>query len=144
MKNIRGEKNQFDSHLLKGETEIGKGITYELIARFSDINSDFGLKLRANADKSSETVIKFDFKDKKLILDRSMGEQSDKRVRKVFLGDRKELELRIFVDNSSIEIFVNNGEEVFSSRIFPKVGADKIIVFSENNINVNIEKWEWK
>ena len=144
MKNIRGEKNQFDSHFLKGETEIGKGVTYELIARFSDINSDFGLKLRANDDKSSETVIKFDFKDKKLILDRSRGEQSDKRVRKVFLGDRKELELRIFVDNSSIEIFVNNGEEVFSSRIFPKVGADKIIVFSEDNINVNIEKWEWK
>ena len=143
MEILRGEKIEFISSL-KGELEIGKGMIYELIAKFSDINSDFGLKFRANNDNSSETIIKFDFNEKKLVLDRSRGEQTDKSVRKVFLGDIKELELRVFVDNSSVEIFINNGEEVFSSRIFPKKDADRIIVFSDRNININIKKWEWK
>lgn len=143
MEILRGEKIEFISSL-KGELEIGKGMIYELIAKFSDINSDFGLKFRANNDNSSETIIKFDFNEKKLVLDRSRGEQTDKSIRKVFLGDIKELELRVFVDNSSVEIFINNGEEVFSSRIFPKKDADRIIVFSDRNININIKKWEWK
>ena len=141
MVSIRGEKMEFEG-FVKGEKEIGKGKTYELIAKFNDISSDFGLKLRVGKD--SETVVKFDFEDKKLVLDRSCGAQADKSVRKVFLGDRKDLELRIFVDNSSVEIFVNNGEEVFSSRIFPSENADKIIVFAENETKVKLEKWEWQ
>ena len=32
--------------------------------------------------------------------------------------DKDELKLQIFVDISSIEVFVNDGEEVFTSRIF--------------------------
>ena len=141
MVSIRGKKTEFEG-LVKGEKEIGKGKTYELIAKFSDISSDFGLKLRVGKD--SETVVKFDFKAKKLVLDRSCGAQADKSVRKVFLDDRKDLELRIFVDNSSVEIFVNNGEKVFSSRIFPSENADKIIVFAPNETKVKLEKWEWK
>ena len=43
-----------------------------------------------------------------------------------------------------VEIFVNNGEEVFSSRIFPSENADKIIVFAENETKVKLEKWEWQ
>ncbi len=143
MENLRGERIEFNASV-NDEVEIGTGVTYELIAKFKNINSDFGLKLRANEDRSSETEVKFDFNSKKLVLDRSKGEQTDKRDRKVFLGEINELELRIFVDKSSIEVFVNDGEEVFSSRIFPKINADKIILFSEKSINVNIEKWEWK
>ena len=100
------------------------------------------MKLRVG--ENSETVLKFDYNEKKFILDRSSGEQPDKSLRKVYLGDIKTLELDIFVDNSSVEVFINGGEEVFSSRIFPEKGADKITVFSENGINVKIEKWEWK
>ena len=32
--------------------------------------------------------------------------------------DGNNLKLQIFVDTSSIEIFVNDGEEVFTARIF--------------------------
>ena len=141
METIRGEKIEFSSDV-KGEVEVGKGQTYEIIAKFKNISSDFGIKLRA--DEKNETVVKFDFEAKKLILDRSKGRQTDKRVRKVFLGDLDNLELRIFVDNSSVEVFVNGGEEVFSSRIFPEKGANGISVFADKDVNVEIEKWEWK
>ncbi len=141
MENIRGEKISFDEKVA-GEVKIGIGTAYELKAKFTNINSDFGLKLRTG--KNSETVLKFDYTDKKFVLDRTKGEQPDKRLRKVYLGDISELELTVFVDNSSVEVFINGGQEVFSSRIFPEKGADGIVVFADKDVNVEIEKWEWK
>lgn len=141
MESIRGEKIEF-SGKVTGEVKVGTGVTYELKAKFTDFNSNFGLKLRTG--KSSETVLKFDYNDKKFVLDRTKGEQPDKRLRKVYLGDISELELTVFVDNSSVEMFINGGAEVFSSRIFPEKDADGIIVFADKDVNVEIEKWEWK
>ena len=141
MESIRGEKIEF-SGKVAGEVNVGIGTAYELKAKFTNINSDCGLKLRTG--KNSETVLKFDYNDKKFVLDRTKGEQSDKRLRKVYLGDISELELTVFVDNSSVEIFINGGQEVFSSRIFPEKGADGISAFADKNVNVEIEKWEWK
>ena len=116
--------------------------TYELKDKFTEFNSDFGLILRTG--KNSETVLKFDYNDKKFVLDRTKGEQPDKRLRKVYLGDISELELTVFVDSSSVEVFINGGQEVFSSRIFPEKDANGIIVFADKDVNVEIEKWEWK
>ncbi|WP_404411530.1 GH32 C-terminal domain-containing protein [Companilactobacillus paralimentarius] len=31
-----------------------------------------------------------------------------------------EINIRIYTDTSSVELFVNGGEEVFTSRVFPK------------------------
>ena len=141
MESIRGEKIEF-SGKVTGEVKVGTGVTYELKAKFTDFNSDFGLKLRTG--KNSETVLKFDYNDKKFVLDRTKGEQPDKRLRKVYLGDISELELTVFVDNSSVEVFINGGAEVFSSRIFPEKDANGIFVFADKDVNVEIEKWEWK
>ena len=141
MESIRGEKIEF-SGKVAGEVKVGTGVTYELKAKFTDFNSDFGLKLRTG--KNSETVLKFDYNDKKFVLDRTKGEQPDKRLRKVYLGNISELELTVFVDNSSAEVFINSGQEVFSSRIFPEKDADGISVFADKDVNVKIEKWEWK
>ena len=141
MESIRGEKIEF-SGKVAGEVKIGTGATYELKVKFKDFNSDFGLKLRTG--KNSETVLKFDYNDKKFALDRTKGEQPDKRLRKVYLGNISELELTVFVDNSSVEVFINSGQEVFSSRIFPEKDADRISVFADKDVNVKIEKWEWK
>ena len=141
MESIRGEKIGFNEKVT-GEVKVGTGTTYELKARFNDINSDFGLKLRTG--KNSEIVLKFDYNDKKFVLDRTKGEQPDKRLRKVYLGNISKLELTVFVDNSSVEVFINGGQEVFSSRIFPEKDADEISVFADKNVNVEIEKWEWR
>ena len=141
MESIRGEKIGFNEKVT-GEVKVGTGTTYELKARFNDINSDFGLKLRTG--KNSEIVLKFDYNDKKFVLDRTKGEQPDKRLRKVYLGNISKLELTVFVDNSSVEVFINGGQEVFSSRIFPEKDTDGISVFADKNVNVEIEKWEWR
>ncbi len=48
--------------------------------------------------------------------------------------------LQIFIDTSSIEIFINDGEETFTSRYFPKLSEEKIIFSGEAQFN--LMKWD--
>ena len=46
--------------------------------------------------------------------------------REIKLAPADELKLQIFIDRSSLEIFVNDGEAVFSTRLYPKEIAKDI------------------
>ncbi|RAK20513.1 beta-fructofuranosidase [Anoxybacillus vitaminiphilus] len=49
--------------------------------------------------------------------------------------------LHIFLDTSSIEVFINDGEEVFTARIFP-YRENRLITFAANSqVLFNIAKW---
>ncbi len=98
-----------------------EGDVYELIAEFSNSTAEeFGLELRVG--EMEKTVIKYDAIAKKVVLDRTESGESFAEefgtVRKCML-DAEKISFRIFVDVSSVEVFVNNGEEVFTARIFP-------------------------
>ena len=58
--------------------------------------------------------------------------------------DEQELNLQIFVDQSSIEIFVNDGEEVFTTRIFTKEESSGIQFFADQTAKLNAQLWELK
>ncbi|EMF0615022.1 sucrose-6-phosphate hydrolase [Enterococcus faecium] len=64
-----------------------------------------------------------DTKEGKIILDRSKAgiqyATSFGTIRECVI-DNKETTANIFVDNSIIEIFINKGEKVFTSRVFPE------------------------
>ncbi|RDU37355.1 sucrose-6-phosphate hydrolase [Neobacillus piezotolerans] len=49
-------------------------------------------------------------------------------------------QLRIYMDNSSLEVFVNEGEEVFSARYFPKPENETIIFYGMGNFS--LAKWD--
>lgn len=42
----------------------------------------------------------------------------------------KKIKFHLFVDTSSVEIFINDGEEVFTSRIFPRENRNEIRFFA--------------
>ncbi len=71
--------------------------------------------------KKTEVLIHSDckivYENKALIL--SFGESGAGRKERCVSLESLE-ELRIFCDSSSIEIFVNGGEEVFTSRFYPE------------------------
>jgi beta-fructofuranosidase len=53
------------------------------------------------------------------------------------------MKFHLFVDTSSVEIFVNDGEEVFTSRIFPSSDSDEIRFFANGGSATFIaEKWD--
>jgi beta-fructofuranosidase len=50
--------------------------------------------------------------------------------------------LHVFIDTSSIEIFVNDGEEVFTARYYPDA-ADKSLTFSADGlVQFDLKKWD--
>ena len=85
------------------------------------------------------------FKWKKLVLDRTKTEQLEAKeygtVRKCAF-EEENLKLHVFLDESSIEIFVNDGIEVFSSRLFNNRESNKILLFSSEKIKVETEVWK--
>lgn len=50
--------------------------------------------------------------------------------------------LRIFLDTSSIEVFINDGEDVFTARIFPDSENEHMIFKTEGNIQFDLKKWD--
>ncbi|MFT8322993.1 MAG: sucrose-6-phosphate hydrolase [Bacillus sp. (in: firmicutes)] len=122
-----------------------KGVTYELLAEFDAINASFfGIEFRAS--NTEKTIIMYDSVHKKVILDRTKsGEEvglAYGTLRKCIL-DKEMVKFHLFVDVSSVEIFVNDGEEVFTSRIFPKEDSEDIIFFvEEGSVNVKTRLWE--
>lgn len=114
------------------------GKYFEIKAKI-DINywedlQDFGFIFRASEDLRELTVINISPKKKILTIKRNissikMGDKFDQNV--AFKGD--ELRLHIFVDNSIIEIFINENIRL-SSRIYPILNSELLYLYSQATI----------
>lgn len=96
------------------ETEDLAGEVYELLIQFQTSDA-FKLKLR------QDTELNYDGK----ILTLKHGKSGYGR-RKRMTQIEEIHQLQIFVDTSSIEIFVNDGEYVLTTRVYPEPGEDTI------------------
>jgi len=118
---------------------------YELIAEFSaNTAAEFGFELRVG--ENEKTIIKYDAAEKKVVFDRTYSGQPFAEnfgtVRKCKL-DAEIISFRIFVDSSSVEVFVNDGEEVFTGRIFPNKNSRGIRLFAHGGkTSVKAVKWD--
>lgn len=94
-------------------------------------------------DGTGGLCIRYDDARKEITVDRSQMtkrfniEQGEARTRPLPKGL---FHLRIFIDRSSIEIFVNDGDAVFSSRIFPTPGEKRMFAYGDASIHL----WELK
>jgi beta-fructofuranosidase len=120
------------------------GTTYELICEFTNMEADeVGIEFRACDDE--KTLIFYNRHDQKIILDRThSGEVPAKEygtTRKGYVEGNR-LKLHMFVDTSSVEIFINDGEEVFTSRIFPRTESTNIRFFARSGkVTLNTTKY---
>ncbi|MGJ7919088.1 glycoside hydrolase family 32 protein [Neobacillus sp. LXY-4] len=144
---LRGEKTESDK-VVNNESIAFKGFegeVYELLAEFSASNAEeFGIELRVG--ENERTVIKYNTVEKKIIFDRTYSGVSFAEefgsIRKCDL-DSETVTFQIFVDASSVEVFVNDGKEVFTGRIFPGKESRGINFFSHGGqTNVKAVKWE--
>ena len=131
---LRGKKLDLEaSDLLPRVCEM------ELISRGGVLK----LQLFAKADGTGGLLIDYDDAEKRITVDRSglakrfnqqLGEQRTRPLPKGLFH------LRIFLDRSSVEIFVNDGDAVFSSRIFPTAGEDRLRLEGDASLHL----WELK
>ena len=123
--------------------------TYELMVEIENVSAaDFGLKLGVGG--AQKTLVGFDSANEKLYVDRRKSGLVDftplfPQLNEGPLKKRSNtLKLHIFVDNSSIEVFANDGETVISSKIYPDKSSTGIEFFASKGeiIVKKAELWE--
>lgn len=117
-----------------------KGSSYEIVANMKPQagTSAVGFKVRKNG--SEETVVKYDLNTKRISIDRSKSGKIITNGADLFsvvnemVTERKDdgsVDLHIFVDRASVEVFMNDYTAAGANQIFPNTGSDGIEVFSE-------------
>ena len=117
------------------------GEAYELLLTIDAKKSKkFSVILRGS--DVEETVLRYDASGK-FVLDRSNAglpihiidpHEIFDDVREVQITPADKLKLQIFVDRSSVEVFINDGAEVLSARIYPKRTSQKVIFIPDDEI----------
>lgn len=121
-------------------------VKYELVCEFEQADaSEYGIEFRAGEEE--KTVLKYDAVQGKVVLDRTLSGKEVAveygTVRKFQMPGEK-IKFHLFVDSSSVEIFVNDGDEVFTSRIFPDVKSNEIRFFATDGCAAfKAVKWDY-
>jgi fructan beta-fructosidase len=139
LERLRAGTVQVGSISLNSEIEEAEisGNSYELTMDMDPgSTSSAGIKIRTG--NGEETTIGYDSSSQNVFADRSIsGEHDfDEGFTRISRAPARliegKLSLRIFVDWSSVEIYVNGGEAVITKRIFPEPESTGIQFFAED------------
>lgn len=111
----------------------------EILVRF-DAAFSLGLKVRTGLEQ--ETLVGWDAGSAEVYVDRSRSGQAD--FHRDFPGKHTALlqtsgsmlEMRIFVDRSSVELFADRGQAVITDLIYPDPASTGITVFADDERKV--------
>lgn len=107
-----------------------QGDSYELILEIDKYKSS-GFEIMFALGEKEHTSFKYDFKDNIAVLDRDNMIEGLRGVRKVKLDNKDSIKIHMFMDKSSVEIYINDGKEVMTSRIFPKENSKGLKIVSK-------------
>ncbi|MFB3167592.1 glycoside hydrolase family 32 protein [Neobacillus sp. 179-C4.2 HS] len=139
LENLRTNEKHYDSLIVENERIVNESMeeSSEVIIDF-DLNettaSSFGLQLRCSEDGNERTEIILDAAKKEIILDRNYAGVGEKGYSKApfTINDDGTIQVRIFMDTTSVEVFVNDGEQVITNRIFPDDSSRLFKLFSKD------------
>jgi sucrose-6-phosphate hydrolase SacC (GH32 family) len=128
---------------------VGKTLRIEL--SFSDrepaaaVSSRFGIIVRATPDLKQLTRVGYDFATKEVFIDRSQsgnvsfeGTFSATYYAPLAPNAKGQINLQIYVDRSSVEVFGGQGETTMTTQIFPSDGATYAQIFSTGGNTQNV------
>lgn len=157
LKKLRGDHRTLSSTIISDIHRIENiyGDCLEIIAEFS-LNGctaqKFGMNIRCSKDRTEKTTIYYDLKSGKINTDRNHSGKGEGGIRrsKIHGQDRESIKLHLFIDRSSLELFINNGETVMTSRIYPDPSSVYVDLFAEEGevLLLNLDAWKlariWK
>lgn len=102
--------------------------------------------LEIRADERNYTKVVFDLRDSEIRFDRNKADEWSEGIARgpLKLINKKELDIHIFIDQSSIELFCNDYQSNLSCNVFARKEQDKNYVFiEEGNLYIKeIESWK--
>jgi fructan beta-fructosidase len=153
LKRLRRAHSQVSSTAIApgGDPLAGRGIAGDAIEIVATLEpgtaSEVGLKLRKGAEE--ETVVGYDVGRGQLFVDRSRSGRTDfspkfsRRHAGPLPLESGRLELHVFVDRSSVEVFGNGGRTVITDQIFPSAGSEGVALYAKGGPArlVSLEAW---
>jgi len=138
-----------DQIITSQEPKIIYGVTsYSIESSFfvdESTNGAFGIALRDGNGAHTDLIydpetneLKFDRSQSGLIIDNEMF-TNPRIVKNVFPLNEK-IKLDIFVDRSTVEIFVNDGAYVLSNLIFPQLSSDQLRIWTNDTVHLEYLK----
>lgn len=142
---LRQKKINYKDLIIDGSKTLEgvKGTSFEFKAELSWEDADqFGLKVRKSSNE--ETIIGYDVVNKEIYVDRSYAGlstlvdrngndfQFGRKYTAPLVSSNNMITIHGYVDESSVELFVNDGEIVLTNLIYPKSTSNSVELFSEN------------
>lgn len=153
LRQLRDDSVQIESLEINNETvDLSlrniSGKAFEMIVEIDPGEADnVGINVREG--ENQQTVIGYDRENQSVFIDRTSSGESDfyegfeqRNDAPVELTDGR-IRLHVFVDWSSVEVFVNNGSRVITNRIFPDSESIGVSAFADEGtaIITNLEFW---
>lgn len=143
---LRGEKSTAGPMTFSGNQKLSfTGDRLEIIAEFKNKSaSSFGLNVRCSEDGQEKTVVRYDAGEEKIIVDRNQSGAGEGGIRKAKAEISNTIKMHVFIDRSSVELFVNDGEITMTSRVYPKADSIGVELFSEGGETelLSLQAWE--
>lgn len=147
---MRKDKVEYKDVLLEDRTISldkiqGRQIDMEIIIRPED--KEVGYKkfaIRFAQNEKFHTALSFRHYESILKIDRKFSGTRRAYIhqrRCLVRGDKDELKLRIILDRFSVEVFINDGEQVMSATIFTDQQAKGISFFADGKVKMDIVKY---
>ena len=145
LENLRtSEKSYSDLTLYKATKLEGvSGDTGELVLEI-DLNEtpEFEIYLRASADKTQKSVLSYNKALELFKFNRDKAGAGGDGERECPVPQSDKMKLHIFLDRSLVEIFINDGEKVMTSRIYPNADStDIVFVPKDGALKINYLKF---
>ena len=137
IKTLRSSAKSFSNKIVSKQSPVNfKGNVFEAEILFQpSAKGESGIKLAVG--NNHYLKISYDALNQRMIVDRSQTNSSfnktfasiNKAISKIQLPDGK-LKWHIYFDKSIVEIFVNDGEAVFTTQVFAEENENSVQLFS--------------
>ena len=146
LESLRHDYRHFENILVEEELTLDgvEGDTMEINVVINAMEaSRFGLKVRCNELLTEQTILTYDGLNQLFSLNRDDSGKGPGGIRKAPISLKNNmLNMKIFIDRSSVEVFLQEGEKVMSARIYPSENSKGVQFFSDNTVKiVKLEKW---
>lgn len=115
----------------EAELKAGDGVAFELKMKIDLEETDADmLELILRSGEGKKTVCQFDFKNAQMSVDRNASDGWSRGVSRstMFLKGKKELDIHILSDQSSLEIFANEYQDNHANNIFAGNAQNRILI----------------
>lgn len=138
LESLRKNAKTYSNLNLDKETKLDgvSGAVGEMVLNVdTKASKNFKIKLRSSA--TEETVLSYNNATGTFSVNRDKSGQGAGGVSEVKIKPADNLKVQIFLDKSSVEIFLNDGEAVLSNRIYPQETSADIVFVPEGNLKIS-------